>query len=283
MVDAVWRNFLSGGEDDAEGPPRVVHLLRSARVDAKAAQEDANSKEEQVALMTAMLQAAEEELQLRSNQLEITNAMLKATDAELIRKDEQLEITTQMLRKAEEEISRRENERRAMRKELARMRDILPRTARADLAEQPAAAVSYEALALVDEPARVFESRRSTVETASAAGAVVGELEARLAASLASIGDEQQRLGAALPVELPEQRGSRHPCVLLAHPDSVSAMRPMAAVPDARDQVNDINSRAVNQRLSVPHTSMRLEDSFDERAATVATSNAYALSSRGHS
>ena len=236
MVDAVWRRFLSGAQDDAEGPPREVQQLRSARADAKAAQEDANSKEEQVALMTAMLQAAEEELQLRSNQLEITNAMLKATDAELMRKDEQLEITTQMLRKAEEDIIRRESEQRAMRKELARMRDCLPRTARADLAEQPAAAACAEALALEDVPARVYESRRSIVEAASAVGAVVGELEARLAASPAKMGDEQQRLGTALPVEWPGQRGSRHPRVLLAPPDSVSAMRPMAAVPDARDQ-----------------------------------------------
>ena len=232
MVDAVWRRFLSGAQDDAEGPPREVQQLRSARADAKAAQEDANSKEEQVALMTAMLQAAEEELQQRSNQLDITNAMLEATEAELIRKDGQLEITTQMLRKAEEEISRRESERRAMRKERARMRDCLPRAA--GIAELPVA--SFEARILELEPTRVCQVRRSTVEAAAAAGAVVGELEVRLAASLASMGDEQQRLGAALPVVLPEQRVLRHPRVLLAHPDSVSAMRPMAAVPDARDQ-----------------------------------------------
>ena len=48
---AVWRSFLSTSED-AEPP---ITLLKTAREDAKAAKEDAASKEEQLQLMTSTL------------------------------------------------------------------------------------------------------------------------------------------------------------------------------------------------------------------------------------
>lgn len=102
---------------------------------------------------------------------------------------------------------------------------------------------------------------------AAAAGQLAGELEAQLARSLASMGEEQTRLGAAVPAQLPEQRSARDkplkPRVLLAHADGVDGMRPKEAVPDARETVNYIASRQANQRLPTTRTTMRLDDGFE--------------------
>ena len=300
MSDSVWRSFLSSGDPASSEPPREVQLLRTAREELKAAKADAEAKQAQVDLMTAMLQAAEEELKLRSNQLDITNEMLKATEAELVRKDEQLEITTQMLRKAEEEISRSEHERMQLRKELRQSRGGAP------LAPQPPPVPTAETLVLHDddEPtsgghgghgglsgqgggggsgggrsyggvmtsaSAIMEARRrSTAEAAEAASKMAAGVEARLAKSFASMGDydEQTRLSAAVPADLPEQRsrGRSGPAtrVLLTHADAEAAMRPKKAVPDTREDVTTyIQSRSENEKLPPTHTSMRLEGGFD--------------------
>ena len=280
MADSVWRSFLSSSDGEAcssSQPPRDVKMMLSAREEAKKAQEDAHTKEEQVALMTAMLQAAEEELKLRTNQLDITNAMLQATEAELVRKDEQLNITTQMLRKAEDEISKGSQERRALRQELAGLRDVVPRATVSIAPVTARTPSSYEStgtmetLVIDHEATSASEARQqqTTVEAAEAAGALAGELEAKLAQSFAQMGDyeETTRLHASIPLELPEQRErygkERPPRVLLAHADAPAAMREKAAVPDARDTATYIQSRHESRRLPVTHTSMRIESGVD--------------------
>ena len=278
MSDSVWNNFLSSGDEAGASSelPKHVKMLLAAREEAKKAKEDAKSKEEQIELMTAMLQAAEEELKLRTNQLDITNAMLHNCEAELVRKDEQLDITTQMLRKAEAEISQGTQERRALRKELAGLRDVLPRKAPpVSIAPVTAKTPSHydntgtmETLVIDDEPTSGAARPRSTAEEAEAASQLAGDLEKQLAQSFGRMAeyDEISRLHAAKPVDLPEQRQARErgaPRVLVAHADSETAMRPKKPVADNRDTASYIRSRQENQRLPVTHTSMRIESGFD--------------------
>ena len=305
MSDSVWRSFLSTGEGDDSPAAAPLALVRTAREDAKAAKEEAESKAEQVQLMTAMLQAAEEELKLRSNQLEITNAMLRATEAELMRKDEQLEITTQMLRKAEEEIKLGEQERRALRREMAAMRDSLPRGSKAPvtssttrpLGEVVAGEEEELTLVLHDERGEATTHGHGTATSsingtsglggglggvvdeetaqlgrdAAAASQLAGDIEARLAASLASMGEEQLRLSASTPTELPEQRTEKITTrVLLSeHTDPRGAMKPKSEIRDARKTVDRIKSRKENPSLPPTHTTMRVEDQFAEEELEV--------------
>lgn len=125
----VWRSFLGGDGGDG-APVASLDALRAARAEAAAAREAERAKQQQLELMTAMLQAAEEELKLRSNQLELTNAMLQSTESDLVRKDEQLDITTQMLRKAEEEIKAQDATNADLRREVTSMRDSLGKATR---------------------------------------------------------------------------------------------------------------------------------------------------------
>ena len=283
---AVWRSFLSGSDSlDAEPP---ITLLKTANEEAKAAKEDARSKEEQLELMTAMLHAAEDELKLRSNQLEITNAMLRATEAELVRKEEQLEITTQMLKTAEGEIGKGDAERRALRQELAAMRDSLSTATRraAAAASAPAGSSSSSetrsnvgsngapppASAATTSDARrradAAELRRIAAAEAAAAS--------KLADDLASVGTRAAGGGAEYPADLPEnQQGGRYvgsrggagsaagtPRVLLAHGDEAGAMQPKHAIRDSRhDTLSYIESRGINAKLPVTRTSMVIDQS----------------------
>lgn len=264
---AVWRSFLASGE---EGEPPIT-LLKTANEEAKAAKEDARSKEEQLELMTAMLHAAEDELSLRSNQLELTNAMLKATEAELARKEEQLDITTQMLKKAEQDIGKGEHERRTLRQELATVRASLSGGARAVSGSSRAGIGGSSSSG--GGCSGSGSNRRAELSGADSAAEIrrVAAAEAaaasRLAAELASVGQRTAGSGANFPTDLPEQQASsgRRPVkILLTHGDDGDAMRPKTTVRDNRqDALGYIESRGFNGRLPVTHTSMVLLDDGD--------------------
>jgi hypothetical protein len=267
---AVWRSFLSTSEDVE--PP--ITLLKTAREDAKAAKEDAASKEEQLQLMTAMLHAAEEELKLRSNQLDITNAMLKATEAELARKEEQLEITTSMLRTAEKEISTGDQERRSLRQELATMRDRLNSATRmAAVVNAPASTAAPDRGSSSSGgggggdgaraggfSASADGGRGGSQQRANGADARAAAVASKLAAELASVGKRAVGSHAAVPADLPVQQAHIHAArVTLEHGDPRTAMRPKAPIRDVRaDPLAYIESRSLNPNLPIHHTSMVL-------------------------
>lgn len=274
---AVWRSFLSGSDSLDAAPP--ITLLKTANEEAKAAKEDARSKEEQLELMTAMLHAAEDELKLRSNQLEITNAMLRATEAELVRKEEQLEITTQMLKTAEGEIGKGDAERRALRQELAAMRDSLSTaTRRAAAAASAPAGIGGSSGAPPPASAATTSDARRREDAAELRRIAAAEAAAasKLAEDLASVGTRAAGGGAEYPADLPENRhggwyvGSRGgagsaagaPLVLLAHGDEAGAMQPKHAIRDTRhDPLSYIESRGINAKLPVTRTSMVIDQS----------------------
>jgi hypothetical protein len=254
MSQSVWRSFLSPSDEADGAPTKDVQLLRSARQDAKAAKEDAKVKEEQLELMTAMLHAAEEELKLRSNQLDLTNAMLRATEAELTR----------------EEISKGDQERRSLRQQLAAQRDDAKHKqnrnshrASSCSASSPPRSRAASGSSVASVPA----SARDAAAGCRCAAAAEAAAASSLAASLARVGSRAAGAGAALPIELPEQRGSRAPRIVLSHSDSTGAMRPKSPILDARETVvNYIESRARGGgRLPPTRTSMRIDHSDPDR------------------
>jgi hypothetical protein len=256
--ESTWRSFLGGGE----APPTPLESLQKARAEAAAAKEAELAKDQQLELMTAMLQAAEDELKLRSNQLEITNAMLHTTEEELAKKSEQLEITTHMLRKAEEEIREQNRDGTELRKEVASLRKSLSNATRRD---------APSTLDIVPTP--VADTDRSPAAAASVASAVdatsasVLEDEVsrlNVAASIARTGTRAAGGQASVPSQLPEQQrqGDRSlpPArVALTNADSIESMSRGEWVRDTRASVMDyIGARAQNIRLPTTHTGMYL-------------------------
>ena len=267
--EAVWRTFLSGSTP----VPSKEDALREAQAKAAAAEEEKGAIQQQLELMTAMLQAAEEELKLRSSQLELTNEMLRATEAELGRREEQLEITSQMLRTAEGEITRQGDEMSSMRRELVDLRGSLSNAARrTGTAPAPGTAVPVRGpkFGLAGAPKLGAAAAGCSSAADGGAGAElppdhgIDKLIARLAVQ-AGPGDPPR---ASSPVELdghattlragPGERGraGRPARVSISNGDERSQQRGKEAVLDSRSLLGHVRARQVNDRLPVTHTSV---------------------------